>query len=238
MIILLTVTKILVKFCQNPGSIMTENKALKIFNLDSLEGLTSESLKSLYRKQATIKHPDKSGGSGQEFVELREAYLYLLTKIKPKKQKHTKAEDEAEEKALKELSKEEILAKYFSETKVLQEKVDSHQLVTTKQIEALETIKSQAEVVMSDFERQKQELKQELEMILEDLEKKVNPGFMKRFFLFFWPKMSEEEFWRRYNIEVNKFSRKDADLDVNFFKEMLGVYGSGLNDIANSITEL
>lgn len=217
---------------------MTENKALKIFNLNTLEGLSLESLKTLYRKQASIKHPDKSGGSGSEFVELREAYLYLLTKIKPKKHKNTKVEDEVEEKALKELSKEEILAKYFSETKVLQEKVESHQLVTTKQIESLEKIKTKAEVVMSDFEKQKQQLKQELEMVLEDLEKKVNPNFMKRFLLFFWPKMTEEEFWRRYNIEVNRFSRKDADLDVNFFKEMLGVYGSGLNDIANSITEL
>jgi len=217
---------------------MTENKALKIFDLETIENLSLESLKSMYRAQAFIKHPDKDGGSNGEFVELREAYLFLLTKVKPKKHKNTKVEDEIQETALKELSKEEILAKYFSETKVLQEKVEGQQLVTTKQIESLNRIKTEVEEIIANFDKQKQVLKDELEIILQDLETKVNPTFLKKFFLFFWPKMSEEEFWRRYNVEVNRFSRKDADLDIDFFKEMLGVYGNGLNDIANSITEL
>ena len=217
---------------------MIEKKALEIFELETLDGLTLESLKSLYRTQASIKHPDKSGGSNSQFVELREAYLYLLTKVKPKKHKNNKSEDAIEEKALKELSKEEILAKYFSETKDLQSKVESHQLVTTQQVQSLNQIKTEVEEIISNFDKQKEQLRQELEIILEDLEKKVNPGFIRKFILFLLPKMSEEEFWRRYNLEVNKFSRKDADLDVQFFKEMLSVYGNGLNDIANSIAEL
>jgi hypothetical protein len=50
--------------------------------------------------------------------------------------------------------------------------------------------------------------------------------------------MSEEEFWEKYHFEVQKYSRKDAELDVEFFKEMLTTYGGGLNKIANSITEI
>lgn len=228
----------MVKFQQNIVDFMTENKALEIFNLDSLENLSLETLKSLYRNQASVKHPDKSSGNSRDFVELREAYLFLLTQIKPKKAKNTKSEEEVEEKALKELSKEEILAKYFSETKVLQDKVETQQLVTAKQVKSLDEIRTKVETIIENFEKQKQSLKEELELVLNDLEAKVNPSFVKRFFLFFWPKMSREEFWRRYNVEVTKFGRKDSELDTLLFKEMLGVYGGGLNDIANSLTEL
>lgn len=210
---------------------MTLQKALEIFNINSLEEISKEEIKKIYRKQAGLKHPDKEGGSSQEFVELRQAYLYILSHYPNKAIKKTG-------KDLKELSKDEILDKYFHDTRELQVKVDSYENVTNTQIAVLDNVKTEAEDILSRFEQRKSELRKELDKNIAELEKKYNPGFFARLISLFQNKMSEEEFWEKYHFEVQKYSRKDAELDVEFFKEMLTTYGGGLNKIANSITEI
>jgi|694.fasta_scaffold113119_2 curved DNA-binding protein CbpA len=210
---------------------MTLQKALEIFNIKSLEEISKDEIKKIYRKQAGLKHPDKEGGSSQEFVELRQAYLYILSHYPNKEIKKTG-------KDLKELSKDEILDKYFQDTRELQVKVDLYESVTNTQIAVLDTVKTEAEDILARFEMRKAELKKELDKNVSELEKKYNPGFFARLISLFQNKMSEEEFWEKYHFEVQKYSRKDAELDVEFFKEMLTTYGGGLNKIANSITEI
>lgn len=219
---------------------MTISQALKVFSLSSIEQTNLEDLKKIYRKLALQRHPDKSGGSSLEFVELREAYLLLMTKLNKDNsskinRSHLKKTDESD---LKELSKDEILVKYYKDTNDLQDQVNSYQLVTANQIKALENIKHRAQDILTRFEEKKQELRSELDKNLMDLEKKINPGLLTRIFSIFRPRITEEQFWKLYNIEVQSYARKDADLDVEFFKEMLGNYGSGLNEIADAITEL
>jgi curved DNA-binding protein CbpA len=210
---------------------MNLQKALEIFDIDSLDEMSKDEIKKIYRKQAGQKHPDKEGGSSQEFVELRQAYLYILSHFPNKTIKKTG-------KDLKELSKDEILDKYFQDTKDLQLKLDSYESVTKNQITVLDDVKTEAEDILGRFEKRKAELRKELDANIALLEKKFNPGFFAKLMALFQNKMSEEEFWEKYHFEVQKYSRKDAELDVEFFKEMLTTYGGGLNKIANSITEI
>jgi curved DNA-binding protein CbpA len=212
---------------------MDLKEALKILGLNSVEGVYEDDLKKAYRRLALEKHPDKSSGSNEDFVKLREAYLLLFSKVEKRDDLQVpKVQD------LTALSKDEILDKYFQDTKALQLRVENFKNLATNQIKTLTEVKDGAEDVINKFEVLKTGLRSELDQVLATLEKQVNPSFFKKFFLFFLPRMSEDEFWRKYNTQIQHFTRKDAEIDVEFFKELLTLYGSGLNDIANTITEL
>ncbi|NJK71664.1 MAG: hypothetical protein HC932_05505 [Thermales bacterium] len=55
---------------------MDFEKALKIFNLESLENISFDELRAMYKKLAKERHPDMKLGSSEDFVELREAYVF------------------------------------------------------------------------------------------------------------------------------------------------------------------
>lgn len=211
---------------------MNLHKALKIFALKEVDSLNLEQLKSFYKKLAKEKHPDRSGSDSQ-FVELREAYLFLYGRIK---------EDEVEKfskvasTSLRELSKDEILDKYYHDTKDLQIKIEEYEESFDGQAETLEQVRSQVEDIIGKFEEKKAKLRSELEIEIAKLEQTYNSNFLRKLF-FFLPKMSEDEFWQKYHLKVQKYSRKDSDTDVSFFKEMLSVYGDGLNEISKIIMQ-
>jgi curved DNA-binding protein CbpA len=211
---------------------MNLHKALKIFDLKNIDFLSLEELKKIYRKLAKEKHPDRSGSDSQ-FVELREAYLFLYARVK---QDELERATKVSKNSLKELSKDEILNKYYHDTKDLQIKIEEYQENFDGQAETLEEIKSQVEQIITKFEEKKAKLRSELEIEIAKLEQTYSSNFLRKLF-FFLPKMSEDEFWQKYHSKVQKYSRKDADTDVSFFKEMLSVYGDGLNEISKIILQ-
>jgi hypothetical protein len=77
-------------------------------------------------------------------------------------------------------------------------------------------------------------VQKDLEAKISSLEKKFHPSLIKKI-LFFLPKMSQDEFWDNYNRYVKNYTAKTSELDIEFFKEMLSVYGEGLNSISGTV---
>ena len=205
---------------------MNLQRALEIFNLDSLEGLDHKALKSMFKRLAKERHPDQ-GGSNKDFVHLKEAHLILEKEIKNENVETTGND-------LKTLSKEEMLDKYYQDTRTLQVKIEDLQSNINTQAETIDHIKQGAVEVMMEFEDQKKKLKEELDQAVNSLQKEYKSGFFKRLF-FFRPKMSEQEFWNAYNHQVHKYVKKNSDLNIELYKVMVSIYGDGLNNIARLV---
>jgi hypothetical protein len=205
---------------------MNIKRALEIFGFDSLNDLNSEELKKVYRKLAKERHPDKMGGTNKDFVELRRAYLLLYAEAE---------KNDDTQKTLKELSKDEILDKYYQETRDLKVKMDTYEDIIGNQSRTLSIVRESVEQIVERFEYRKQQLKKDLELTISSLERQLKPNIVQKLFSFLWPKLNEDEFWLRYQQQVKNYTRKDQDLNMEFFKEMLTIYGDGLNDISSLI---
>lgn len=203
---------------------MDLDKALKVFDVTDIESLDLKSLKTLYRNLAKEHHPDQ-GGQAENFVELKDAYTLLQEELKG---------NNSQGKNLKILSKEEILDKYYKDTTELQVRLDSFQLSFEAQNETLTQVKHRIQNLSKDFERRKQDLQKELESRISKLEKGYTQNLIQKI-LFFLPKMSEDEFWHKYRSLVDQFSKKHSELDTEFFKQMLEIYGDGLNAISKVV---
>jgi len=210
---------------------MDLKKSLKIFSLESSAGLDQDGLKKLYYKLAKDKHPDRKDGNQEDFIELREAYLFLSTEVEKRSLTKTKTST-----GLSNLSKEEILDKYYHDTKDLELKLEEFKLNLKEQSSTLNKTKEKAEKEIDIFKVTKDDLKKNLEKEIEDLEKNFNTGIAQKI-LFFLPRMSQEDFWIEYHKKVKKYSKRDSEIDVQFFKKMLTIYGGGLTDISEYITD-
>lgn len=214
---------------------MKASKARTIFKLGEVEEFSLAQLKSQYKQLAMEKHPDK-GGDAAEFIELREAYLVLLEFAKQEDSAGAATEEKSTD--LKTLSKEEILKKYFDDTEDLQTQLQSFQKGVLVQVKILTEVKEKAESLVQAFDQKKQFLRKELELEIAHLEKKINPSFWQKFFFFFLPGITEEQFWKYYDEQVKVYTRKDLELDNEFFQEMINLYGKALNKVSQSITEI
>jgi len=202
-------------------------QALEVFGIDEVGELDADSLKIVYRTLAKQKHPDRSGGNSVAFVELKEAYVFLQ-KYFIENPAHGSSN-----KKLKTLSKEELLENYYRDTRQLQLRLDF--LQTETQL-ALTQTEEQFDGIWMNFEDQRSQLRQELEGIITELQRKANRSLVQKI-LFFLPRMSQEEFWQRYNLEVDKYARLHSDLDLQFFKMILDLYGKSLNKIGRIVTK-
>jgi hypothetical protein len=209
---------------------MNTNQALEIFDYAQINEFDLESLKSKYKKLAVQKHPDKSSGSHSDFIELREAYVLLLEFA----QQNTTQNNS---KSIKMLNKEELLKKYFEDTQDLQIELKSFQSSMLANIDSLSSVKKHAQLAVSKFERRREVLKKELEQEMTELERIIQPPIFQRVVFFFWPRPSEKFFWQEYYKHVQVYTRKDLDLELAFYKDMLSIYGSALNTIAGHVTE-
>lgn len=203
---------------------MNLKRALEVFELESLDNLSIKGLKDLFKKLAKEKHPDQ-GGNDKDFVSLKEAHNFLENELAKILSTGTD---------LKELSKEEILDKYYHDTRELQVKLDDFEINLNNQASELNGIKSEVKKVLDNFETRKEELKKEFEEKISILQKSYKGNVFNRMF-FFLPRMSEAQFWERYNMEVQEYSKIYSALDVKFYKTMLSVYGEGLNNIAKRL---
>ena len=60
---------------------MNKSDAYLILNIDSTEILTELLLKTKYRKACLKCHPDKSGGTSESFIKVKEAHNYLKNEV-------------------------------------------------------------------------------------------------------------------------------------------------------------
>ena len=57
---------------------MNEEKAINVLEIDNLSNYNLDSLKKHYKKLCLKKHPDKPNGDNDKFIELTEAYEYII----------------------------------------------------------------------------------------------------------------------------------------------------------------
>lgn len=57
---------------------MNEKKAINVLEIDNLSNYNLDSLKKQYKKISLKKHPDKPNGDKDKFIELTEAYEYII----------------------------------------------------------------------------------------------------------------------------------------------------------------
>ncbi len=210
---------------------MNTQTALELFGYSEINEFDLESLKSKYKKLAVKKHPDKSGGSHSDFIELREAYVVLLEFA----QQNTV---DLQAQSIRTLDKDELLKKYFEDTNELQIEIKSVQSTLLANVETLSGVKKKAHFAVTKFERRRERLKSELESEMVLLERIIQPPLLQRLVFFFWPQPSEKYFWQQYYKYVQTYTRKDLDLELAFYKDMLSIYGEALNKIAGHVTKV
>ncbi len=216
---------------------MNKDKAKKIFKIEgSLDRVSLEDVKKTFRKLALERHPDSSTGSQEKFVELKEAFEFLTEIVKNNSSKFITTID-TDPKNLKTLSKEEVIEKYNKDTETLQNQIQVFQTSIITQSETIEDVKTRVKGLVDEFENKKQLVQEELEVEISKLEKEYKGGLLNKF-LFFLPKMSEDDFWLKYQEKVDFYTKKHNELDLIFLREMLAIYGEGLNKISEKIKEV
>lgn len=200
--------------------------AQKLFGFDSLDGLTPETIRQKYRALAKEKHPDAQGGSQEEFVALQEAMDSLLRHL----------EDDPNSHYLQHLSKEEILTKYYKDTKELKDNIVKYEETIDKQANTIVLVRNNVKSLIDLFERQRENIQQEFERDVRRLQQEYRPNLIQKIF-FFLPRMSEQQFWDEYQHKMDAYTQKYNILNTAFFKDMLSVYGEGLNKITKDLEE-
>lgn len=217
---------------------MNYSEALEVFNLNSLNGITEEEFKIMYRKLARERHPDTNNGSSKEFVRLREAFDYLreFGSFQPKKKDSKKQKQiiKTDLNAIDAMSREEVVRRYKEDRKVLENQIEVYQSTIVAQEDTMYEIKNVVQKLMDDYETEKIKLQMALDEEIHTLENKYRPNFFKRL-LFFIPKMSKKEFWDKYNESVTQYTAKYESLNLSFFKIMVATYGEGLNKISQNL---
>ncbi len=213
---------------------MDYEKALEVFELESLNSLTFNDFRVLYKKLAKQKHPDTKSGSEKEFVKLREAYVLLSEygefSDEQKKHKNALKISKKSKNHLKSLTKDEIINKYFKDTRKLENEVGVFKGYVENQETVISKIKRKVKKITSDFDKEKDILKSDLKKEIKKIERQHKPSIFHRI-LFFLPQKNEEEYWDEYNKHLEEYSTKYAELSISFFKLMLTCYGDGLNTI-------
>jgi curved DNA-binding protein CbpA len=200
-------------------------RALEIFEWNTLDGHTKTDVKTKYKVLAKAHHPDR-GGNTDEFVNLRRAYVLLLEE----------APVMEESREIVHLSKDELLKRYQSESNKWQSELNKYVETFHDQTQTIEQAQVKVAEIVVDFETKSKALKDELDGIVSDLEKSHKKSFLSKIF-FFWVPASEEDFWSKYYQYVEEYSKKHMDLNVQYFQDMLSVYGDGLNHISKVIDE-
>jgi curved DNA-binding protein CbpA len=219
---------------------MNYSEALKVFSLNSINGITESEFKIMYRKLAREHHPDTNGGNTKNFVKLREAFDYLNEygsfQEKRKSGRKPKITNPADFTAIETLSRDEIVRRYKEDRKVLENQIEVYQDSINSQEDTMLEIKNVVEKLMGDYENEKIKLQANLDGQIRDLESKYKPSFFRRL-MFFMPKMSKKEFWSKYNDSIAQYSVRYESLNLSFFKIMVATYGEGLNKISKTLED-
>lgn len=215
---------------------MDYEKALEVFGLDGLDNTTFNDFRKLYKKLAKQRHPDTKKGTDKEFVELREAYVLLSEYGDFAENESTNAIkiSKANKNALKTLTKDEVIKKYYKDTRKLENQIEVYKEYFENQDSIISRIKNRVTKITEEFDKEKTILKKDLKKEIKRLDKKYRSGTLQRI-LFFLPSRSEKEYWEQYNHQLDEYSAKYAELNISFFKLILTCYGNGLNKISKQL---
>ena len=206
---------------------MDIGNSLKIFEITDLNGLDIDNLKFLYKNQAKKKHPDRNGGNTKEFVKLKEAYLVLQKEVLKNSSNGRKT------RTLANLTKEELLETYYNDTAKLQFQIN---FLQEQAEETLQETKSQVEEIIRDFEYKKEFTQNEIRKSIEKMRGEFNKSLIKKFSSFFLPTV-KDQFWEKCNKLIEENSKKQTELDMEFYKTLLNIYGESLNTISAIISQ-
>lgn len=196
--------------------------ALKIFEIPNIDGLDLELLKSAYKNQAKKKHPDRNGGNSKEFVKLKEAYVALQKEV---------VKSNSTGRKLKTLSKDELLDVYYNDTGKLRLQIN---LLQEQTEDTLQETRLEVERIINEFETKRKLAQEEVKQNIEKSRQEFNKSLLNKF-LFFWPKSRESDFWKKYDEELAKHSKRQTELDMEFYQIILDIYGKSLNEISQII---
>ncbi len=196
--------------------------ALKIFEISNIDGLNLDSLKSAYKNQAKKKHPDRNGGNSKDFVKLKDAYVVLQKEV---------VKSNSTGRKLKTLSKDELLDVYYNDTGKLRLQIN---LLQEQTEDTLQETKVEVERIIEDFEIKRKLAQEEVKQNIEKSRQDFNKSLLNKF-LFFWPNSRESDFWKKYDEELAKHSKRQTELDMEFYQIILDIYGKSLNEISQII---
>lgn len=201
-------------------------RALKIFEVDELVELDLESLKKKYISLAKKKHPDKKGGNSKQFSILKDAYHLLKEALREVIVQNYKSQ-----KFQGHLTKEEILNNYYRDTNALQFRLTMFHDETKH---TLSDTKNRFESIWTEFQDAREELRVEMEESVNLLHSQKNSFLSK--VLFFVPGLNANSYQRRYKATIDNFNKKYNELDIEYLRKAMEVYGGGLNRINEVLT--
>jgi hypothetical protein len=196
--------------------------ALKVFEVSNIDGLDLESLKIAYKNLAKIKHPDRNGGNSKDFVKLKEAYVTLQKEV---------VKSNSTGRKLKTLSKDELLDVYYNDTGKLRLQIN---LLQEQTEDTLQETRIEVERIINEFEEKRKAAQEEVKQNIEKSRQEFNKSLLNKF-LFFWPNSRESDFWKKYDEELAKHSKRQTELDMEFYQIILDIYGRSLNEISQII---
>jgi curved DNA-binding protein CbpA len=229
---------------------ITLGESLRIFNLKSLKGHTEKSLRDIYHKLALKCHPDK-GGSGKDFIRLRQAYTLLKKVVNDPEFYRQKSGDGFQESYRKSsygqsssvhdnhnyddiFSKEQILQELQRYKQAYQKAVETvvrYEKVFNSQIRIVNNTQNKLKILIGEYDRRRNEAEEELNFQLEELKKLHYRKWWQN--LFPVRKISREEFIYRNNTIVQDFNKYSRQIDDEFSQKVVKLYQNSFSEIVD-----
>ncbi len=240
---------------------MTLQKALSVFQFDSINTVTTELIKKRYLDLAQKRHPDK-GGTTEAFIELKDAYVYLkkfttdsdtdnvsysnFTNASEGYAKSTNGNNN--NKAKQEQSTttnntyqvdrdyvrelETVNLDLTEQNKNYYSVLMNYESILNKEIEVFNKMNSKLTKIASDFNQSTEKNKTERDKSTEELKKQYSPAF-KDLINPFQRRIDNEEYMWRQNTIIQDYEEKKQELESNFLNAMVDVYQSSYESISD-----
>lgn len=200
---------------------MNLEKALEVFNFKDKSEVKESGLRLTYIGLAKSRHPDVSGDS-ESFIELRQAYEFLLAYVK----------------RLKELQKSPRSEGLYTEYMASEGLLDKSVLITKasfdKHHELLKFVQSEVDKSVRALEITK--------MTIDAQMSKENDALYKKYFDNFWVKLvgsnlgvSTSEYAREKLLLDIKYQEIKNQQDKKTYQQIINQYSSVLDDITNNL---
>jgi curved DNA-binding protein CbpA len=236
---------------------MTLQKALSVFQFDSINTVTTELIKKRYLDLAQKRHPDK-GGTTDEFIELKEAYVYLKKFVSDtdtdnvsysnftnasegyaKSNGNTKTKQstppvnnsyQVDRDYVREL--ETVNNELTEQNKNYYTVLMNYESILNKEIEVFNKMNAKLTKIASDFNQSTEKNKQERDKSTEELKKQYSPAF-KDLINPFQRRIDNEEYMWRQNTIIQDYEEKKQELETNFLNAMVDVYQGSYESISD-----
>jgi curved DNA-binding protein CbpA len=236
---------------------MTLQKALSVFQFDSINTVTNELIKKRYLDLAQKRHPDK-GGTTEAFIELKEAYVYLKKFIsdsdadtvsysnftnasegynkttnntKAKQQQTTNTQSyQVDKEYVREL--ESVNLELTEQNKNYYTVLMNYESILNKEIEVFNKMNAKLTKIAADFNQSTEKNKTERDKSTEELKKQYSPAF-KDLINPFQRRIDNEEYMWRQNTIIQDYEERKQELESNFLNAMVDVYQNSYESISD-----